>query len=121
MMVTAIFLVFFVGGPFIFSIMTKVPPTTNALRFLAIVTVFSAVAGLMLRYAVGDTGGMGLWSTGFSVLLIWIAWIGVLAFAVQTLRRNDSSIRMRRWTAIIGALGTTVPWFGLASANLING
>lgn len=121
MMVTAIFLVFFVGGPMIFRAMTKAPPTTVSLRLLAILTISCAVAGLSLRYAFADGGGMSLWLTGLSVLLIWMAWIGVLAFAAQTLRRNDPSRRMRRWTGIIGALGTTVPWFGLASANLING
>ncbi len=120
MMVTAIFLVFFVGGPMIFRTLIRATPTSNALRFLAVLTILCAVIGLILRYSFTD-GGMGLWLSGFSVLLFWMAWIGVLAYTAQILRRSDQSARMRRWTAIIGALGTTVPWFGLASANLING
>jgi hypothetical protein len=31
----------------------------------------------------------------------------------------DTGLGMHRWSGVMGAVGTTVPWFGLASANLL--
>ncbi len=121
MMLVAIFLVVFVGGPLIFRTMTNASPTSRVLRTLSLLALSCVIAGLLLRYFTTDDRGLSLWLSGAGVLLIWVAWIGVLAFVVQTLRHKNSSIRMRRWTGIIGALGTTIPWFGLVSANLIAG
>ncbi len=56
---------------------------------------------------------------GVSLLLIWLGWIGVLAFGTQALRRAHPGPSTRRWTAVLGAIGTTIPWFGLAWASLV--
>tara|TARA_R110002072_G_scaffold57052_19_gene147087 strand:+ start:2921 stop:3292 length:372 start_codon:yes stop_codon:yes gene_type:complete len=116
-----IFLVFFIGGPLVFRALTKDVPTSRRMNRLMVLVAVFALAGPLIRFAMGNHWGQNLWMTAGGVLLIWLAWIGVLAFAALALRRKDPSARMRHWTAIIGALGTTVPWFGLASANMMQG
>ncbi len=116
-----VFVVFFVGGPLIFRGLTRNPPTARRLRRLVLLTAGFVAVGLIIRFGLPDLWGQNLWVTTGGIVLIWFGWIGVLAFVALALRQNDPSVKMRRWTAIIGAMGTTVPWFGLASANMMQG
>jgi hypothetical protein len=116
-----IFTLFFVCGPLTFRMLTRDTLTKARMYRLVVSTWCFAIAGLGVQYMMGRYWGHDLWMTGASVLLIWFAWIGVLAFVAMVLRDKDPSARMHRWTAIVGAVGTTVPWFGLASASLIQG
>ena len=75
------------------------------------------LAGLALRYGVIAIMGPSALIVAGSVLMMRFAWIGGLAFGAQALRRADTGAAMRRWSGMIGAVGTTVPWFGLASAR----
>lgn len=115
----AVFLIVFVGGPLAFRALMLGGPAPTAFRRLAIFTALCAATGLTLRYGFTDLWGRNLLVTGAGVAFIWGGWIGVLAYGAQALRRMDNGARMRRWTAVMGALGTTVPWFGLASASLL--
>jgi hypothetical protein len=116
-----LFVIFFVGGPFSFRMLTKPLATARRLRGIVILTACFASAGLFVRFCLPGLWGQDPWATAVGVLFIWCGWIGVLAFVALSLRRKDPSLRMRRWTALAGALCTTVPWFGLASANLLQG
>ena len=117
-MLVAVFLLFFIGGPLIFRAVTLAKPSRLGLRALGLITAGCAVGGLGIRYGF-EQWGQDVPLTLAGILLIWMAWIGVLAFGAQALRQADKGMRMRRWTGVIGALGTTMPWFGLASANLV--
>ena len=117
----AIFLIFFVGGPLIFRALTRQEPSAYSMRRLVTLSAIFVAAGLMVRFTLFQYWGHNLWVTAMGLLLLWGAWIGVLAFVTLALRQSDPGARMRRWTAIIGALCTTVPWFGLASATLMQG
>lgn len=114
-----VFLIIFVGGPMTFRGLTHGGPSPRAFRRLAMFTALSAAIGLTLRYGFSDLWGSNLVITGTGIAFIWGGWIGVLAYGAQALRRMDTGLRMRRWSAVMGAVGTTVPWFGLASANLL--
>jgi len=116
-----IFVVFFMGGPLIFRGLTNNFPSLQRMKLLGMLTAGCALAGLLIRFTMPGLWGQNLWITAAGVLLIWFAWVGVLAFAAMALRRNDPSVQMRRWSTIIGALGTTMPWFGLASATMMQG
>ncbi|MCX7558434.1 hypothetical protein OS190_02570 [Sulfitobacter sp. F26204] len=113
-----LFLVFFIGGPLAFRGLTG---GTLGQGSLGIGTAVCAATGLGLRYGLPDLWGYNPVLTVASLALIWFAWIGVLAYGAQKLRQLDGGLRMRRWTGMIGAAGTTMPWFGLVSANLIQG
>lgn len=115
----AVFLIVFVGGPLAFRALTHHGPTPAAFRRLALFTALCAAIGLTLRYGFANLWGRNLLVTGAGVTSIWGGWIGVLAYGAQALRRMDSGVRMRRWTAVMGSVGTTVPWFGLASASVL--
>jgi hypothetical protein len=118
MILVALFVVFFVAGPLAFRSLTQ---SAVSRRSLGIGTAVCAGTGLVLRYGFADLWGRNVAFTLISVALIWFAWIGVLAYGARKLRQVDGGLRMRRWTGVIGAAGTTMPWFGLASANLLQG
>lgn len=117
MTLAVLFVVVFVGGPLAFRALTRAASG----RVLAIATAICALAGMALRYGFEDLWGRHVVLTVLSLALIWFAWIGVLAFGALKLRRVDPGQGMRRWTGVIGAAGTTVPWFGLVSANFLQG
>jgi hypothetical protein len=116
-----LFVIIFVGGPLVFRALTRHGPSLVAFRRLAMFTALCAATGLTLRYGFAHLWGSNLLVTGGGVAFIWGGWIGVLAYGAQALRRTDGGLGMRRWTAVMGAAGTTVPWFGLASASLMIG
>lgn len=115
----ALFVIIFIGGPLCFRSLTRSGPSPAAFRRLALFTAICAATGLTLRYGFPALWGTNLLLTGAGITFIWGGWIGVLAYGAQALRRMDRGLRMRRWTAVMGAAGTTVPWFGLASASLL--
>ena len=117
----AIFVVCFIAGPLIFRALVTGDADLKSMKILGALTVVFALAGLFVRFMLPNDWGQNLWITVAGIVLIWLAWIGVLAFAAMALRRRDPSAKMRRWTTILGALGTTVPWFGLASAIMMQG
>ena len=115
----ALFVIVFVGGPLAFRALMRGGPSPASFRRLALFTAICAVAGLSLRYGFADMWGRDLLLTGAGMAFIWGGWIGVLAYGAQALRRIDRRAHMRRWTAVMGSVGTTMPWFGLASASLL--
>ena len=121
MTLALIFLTVFITGPLIFRWLTRAAPSRAGQRRLLAFTALMAAGGLLLRYAPNGGWGRDLAQTIPGILMIWCAWIGVLAYGAQALRRADPGPAMRRWTGVIGAVGTTVPWFGLASASWVAG
>lgn len=119
MILAAAFLLCFVAGPLIFREATQGDPTRGQLRAIAWITIVMSGTAMAIRYGLAPQWGNNLILTFCGILLIWLAWIGVLAFGTQSLRSMDRSARMRRWSRVMGALGTTVPWFGLASADAL--
>jgi predicted ABC-type exoprotein transport system permease subunit len=113
------FLLVFVVGPLIFRAMTKRQPTKGQMLFLLSFALVSAGAALAIRYGLARPLDAEMLMAGVSLLLIWLAWIGVLAFVTQALRRAYPGQKFRRWTSVLGAIGTTIPWFGLAWASIL--
>jgi len=114
-----LFIIVFVGGPLAFRALTRGGQSPAAFRRLALFTAICAVAGFTLRYGFADLWGRDLLLTGVGIAFVWCGWIGALAYGAQALRRMDRRAHMRRWTAVMGSVGTTIPWFGLASASLL--
>ncbi|GLT08858.1 hypothetical protein ACFQFQ_02270 [Sulfitobacter porphyrae] len=116
-----IFAIFFVGGPLTFRALTRPAPSRDALQALIVFAGVFALFGLGLRIVFAGRWGHEVMLTVGGILALWFAWIGVLALGAQAFRRAEPGLYMRRWTGILGAGGTTVPWFGLASAQLLVG
>ncbi|APE42118.1 hypothetical protein BOO69_00880 [Sulfitobacter alexandrii] len=112
------FLLLFVGGPLVFRALTRPAPSRGAMQSVAVFALVCALFGFGLRF--GLAGSSGLQSL-FCLLALWLSWIGVLALATLAVRRVDRGPAMRRWSAVLGAATTTVPWFGLVSAQMMAG
>ncbi len=119
MTLVLVFLIVFLIGPFLFKALIAVPPSLRAIRALAAMVLATFLIALALRYGLLRYWGDSAWLLGASALALWAAWIGVIALVVQSLRRADPRPAMRRWSGVLGAVGTTVPWFGLVLANLM--
>ncbi|OAN78587.1 hypothetical protein A8B82_09455 [Sulfitobacter sp. EhC04] len=116
-----IFTMFFVAGPLVFRALTQPTPSRHGLHALAVFAGVFALFGLGLRFGLAGPWGSDVMLTVGCILALWLAWIGVLALGAQAFRRAEPGLQMHRWTGILGAGGTTVPWFGLASAQLLVG
>ena len=113
-----IFLLVFVVGPMVFFALIRPTPTWRQFRALIAITAGCLGIGLALRFGTNGWGRDPV-QTFAGMTLMWAAWIAILALMVQRFRAIDPGDSMRRWTAIIGVLCTTIPWFGLASARLM--
>ncbi|MAP14466.1 MAG: hypothetical protein CMH86_06080 [Oceanibulbus sp.] len=114
-----VFLIVFLIGPFLFKALIAVPPSLRAIRVLGAVVLAAFLTAIGLRYGLLRFWSDSLWLLGAVALALWSAWIAVIALVVQALRCADPRPAMRRWSGVLGAVGTTVPWFGLVLANLM--
>lgn len=114
-----IFLAVFVIGPFAFFRLIRPRPDAAQLRNLAGLTLVCVALSVALRLGLLGRAGDGRIIAWTSIGLIWMAWIGILALGAQRIRLAYPDKRTRKWTAIFGGLGTTLPWFGLASARMM--
>ncbi|QFT57999.1 hypothetical protein FIU94_04105 [Sulfitobacter sp. THAF37] len=117
----SMFMVFFVGGPLVFRALTQPAPSRGAMRSVAVFACVSAMFSLGLRFGFAEMLDRDSMMALACVLGLWFAWIGVLALGAQAVRRVDTGPHMRRWSAVLGAGGTTVPWFGLGTAQMLAG
>lgn len=113
-----IFAIVFVGGPLAYLWLLRPRPSKKQFVGLGCIVAGSTGMSFILRYLSGYWG-QDVWVTLASIGLIWIAWVAILAFVAQTFRQQNPRPAMRRWTTVIGALATTIPWFGLASARMM--
>lgn len=110
------FALLFVVGPLVFRQMLRMGLERKTLGLIAVVLM---VAAIFTRPMIGESDE-GLLQFA-PLMLIWGAWIVVLVMGVMALRRAIPGRQAMRWTAVAGAAGTTVPWFGLASARWLAG
>jgi hypothetical protein len=108
----------FVGGPLAYLRLLRPRPSKKQFVGLGCIVAGSTAISFILRYLSG-AWGHDVWVTLAGITLIWIAWIAILVFVAQTFRKEYSSPAIHRWTTVVGALATTIPWFGLASARMM--
>jgi hypothetical protein len=113
-----IFAMAFIVGPVLFLRLLRSRPSKTQFFKLGGIGFGATAGSFAVRYSSQSTDENAV-STIAVVGLIWLAWIAILAFVAQILRQQDPHSRRRRWTAVIGAVATTIPWFGLASARMM--
>lgn len=119
MSLVLIFIGAFLVGPLAFYLALKRPPTERTLQVLACVVVIAVGMGVVLwAIAAPDAA---IWFVAAVLLLIWVGWIALLAWAAQLIQRLDTRPQVRRWAVMVGVVCTTAPWFGLASAQTMLG
>ncbi|NNE50878.1 MAG: hypothetical protein HKN30_00570 [Sulfitobacter sp.] len=106
-----VFGLIFLAGPLLFLLLSRA-------RVAPPVLICGALGFFLLGLGLQHWGKAEIWP--LTVLgLFWLAWIGTLAFAAVRLQAAQPAAR--RWTRVVGAVGTTVPWFGLATAAWMAG
>ena len=110
------FLAVFVIGPVAFFRLTRRAASQAKFWALAVAISLCVLVSLGLRFALPQTDDTVLW---VSIILMWAAWVLVLAFAVLRLRMAHPGPTVHRLSGLLGAFGTTVPWFGLVTARLL--
>lgn len=113
------FFVVFVVGPILFWQLARPVPSRHriaALMALALVLMIGAFAAgnwLVPMYTPNPLPGL------LTILISWLAWIVVLSYGAMALQYRVTSSGGRKAILVIGAIATTLPWFGLYAAQLM--
>lgn len=106
----------FLAGPIIFWVLAKQTPTRRYVVTLWVTSVALIALAFVLRQWAADLapyGGLGV------ILLIWLAWIVVLALVLLAIRSRALPPHTKRLAYGVTAAATTLPWFGLYTAQMI--
>lgn len=115
MMPVTLFLISFVAGPAIFWMLARLRPSRGYFVTLWIASAVLAGAALSLPRLLGES-----MTTGVAVIILfWLGWIMVIALCVLAARTRLTDGTSTRLAFMIGAMGTTLPWFGLYTAQMI--
>jgi len=102
------FAVTFLAGPFIYLMLVRTQ-TPLVLLPLALATLGSTGAAFALSKS------QPIWSLGS----LWLAWVLTVTLLVLALKQRLTQPRAWRACFVIGLLATTLPWFGLAAAQMM--
>lgn len=117
-MVVVLFTMAFVLGPALFLALLHFDVSPGALMVMAsFLTVLSFVLRSEARLTLDFDPALVL----SSVVLIWLAWVSLMVFVAQALFAALASKPARRAARAVCAMGTTVPWFGFATARMMEG
>ncbi|SFQ49193.1 hypothetical protein SAMN05421853_10746 [Roseivivax halotolerans] len=103
------FAISFGAGPLLFLILTRAEPSVALMAALAIGALALMVAGSSLV----DRAPFA------AVACLWLAWVSAVAFMAHAAMRAMRSAPLRKWARVTGSLATTLPWFGLATAQFL--
>ncbi len=115
-MVLLLFTIAFVLGPALFLALIGFDGRAWPVALLASVL---AVVSFALRNEVMVVLAVDRTSILASILAIWLAWILVLVLVVRAAHRTWPTRKARKIARALGAMGTTVPWFGFATAQMM--
>ncbi len=117
-MVLILFTMAFVLGPAVFLALARYDRPNWPLALIASACV---VASFALRSEAGLSLTLQPVPVFLSLMLVWLAWILVMVLVVRALRATYSSPKAQRIARALCAMGTTVPWFGFATARMMGG
>lgn len=115
MMPLTLFLVSFALGPAIFWVLARQRPSRSYFAALWIASALLAGAALLLPLVAGQSTT----SAVAVVVLLWLGWIMVIALCFLAAQARLADRRTRRFVFATCAMGTTLPWFGLYTAQMI--
>ncbi|QFS84572.1 hypothetical protein FIU97_17575 [Roseivivax sp. THAF40] len=104
------FVLSFAVGPLLFLLLIQPDPTKPLLAALAI----GALAAALLGASLFDRSPLS------GLAAVWLGWVSAVAFIAHAARRMMHRPRTDLATRVAGSLATTIPWFGLATAQMLS-
>ncbi len=113
------FAIVFLAGPAAFLLLSRQEATRGYM-----ITVWAMTIVLMaVAYGTLNYGAMlslpGAYIGLLVILSFWMAWICMLTLIMLAVRRSVTSANVHRVAFAIGAMATTLPWFGLYAARMV--
>lgn len=106
------FAITFVGGPIICAALLQLPARLWSIGGLAFLVGLAIVAANQMQKA-SDTVSYR------PLAALWLAWVLGVAMVALALHRRITARNIRRWITLTAILATTLPWFGLATAQMM--
>ncbi|SMX26476.1 hypothetical protein TRP8649_00555 [Pelagimonas phthalicica] len=104
----------FVVGPVLAALLLRMPPRVWVIALLAVGVVGATFVANWLT-------SQSQMSPYASLAAMWLAWVLAVSMVGLALRKRIENPRLRRWVTLVTLLATTLPWFGLATAQIISG
>ncbi len=114
-----IYLVSFVVGPAIFWVLARQRPSRGYFTLLCVIALALMVAANVVPKLAAIEGDTSAYPALTKVLLLWLGWIVVVALCALALRERLPEGTAHRWSFALGAMATTLPWFGLYAAQIV--
>lgn len=106
------FLIAFVAGPAVFFVLARRSRGRVALWSLGgMAAGLTLAASILMGRAAGQTAQIA------TLVMLWLAWIAAVTLLVQALRTRLPSLA--RVIYALGAMATTLPWFGFYLARMV--
>ncbi|WP_371225026.1 hypothetical protein [Roseovarius sp. 2305UL8-3] len=119
-MITAVvYLVSFVAGPVIFWGLARRCPSRGYFTLLCVIALTLMVAANVVPKLAAIEGDTSAYPALTKVLMLWLGWIVVVALCFLALRERLPPGTAHRGAFAIGAMATTLPWFGLYAAQIV--
>jgi len=109
------YLIVFVVGPLVFLVLLRVHPSFKFTTILAVAVVVLTITA----WAIKQSGPVGNMMAMLMLLALWLGWISALATCARVICTYYTSQNIRRWSAVIGAMATTIPWLGYSAASYV--
>ncbi|MEO3416512.1 hypothetical protein AAFO92_17815 [Roseovarius sp. CAU 1744] len=113
------FFVVFVLGPVLFWRLARPAPSRHriaalmACAILLMIVAFGIATWMAPMYEPSPYPGLAV------IVASWLSWIVVLAYCALALRYRIKSRPLQKVIFAIGAMATTLPWFGLYTAQML--
>lgn len=114
------FFAVFVVGPILFWRLARPAPSRHRIAALMACAILLMVAA----FAIGHWLVPMLTPSAYPGLAVivasWLSWIVVLAYCALALQYRLKSHTARKTIFALGAMATTLPWFGLYAAQIMD-
>ena len=106
------FVIAFIAGPAAFFVLARQSRGRVAVWSLGLMAAGLTISALVLFERAAGQGAQIA-----ALAMLWLAWIAAVTMVVQALRRRLP--HMARVLNALGAMATTLPWFGFYFATMV--
>lgn len=102
----------FVVGPLFCAVLLRLPANLWSITGLALLVGLAIAAANHMQKASDAVSFRPL-------AALWLAWVLGVTMVALALNRRITARSTRRWITLTAILATTLPWFGLATAQMM--